>query len=82
MPPAMDQQAIIADIEARAQRVGLSISELCRKADVHPTTFSRWKRSDKNPQPVGATIATLSKLQGVLDDEAARQTPSSEAEAA
>lgn len=63
----MDQQALIADIEARSQRLGLSISELCRRAGVHPTTFSRWKLSERNADPVGATIKSIGALNDVLD---------------
>lgn len=62
----MDQQAIIADLEARAAALGLPISEVCRKAGLHPTTFSRWKRSDKNTDPIGATIKSLNALDEVL----------------
>lgn len=63
----MDQQDIIREIESRAAKLELSISELCQKAGVHPTTFSRWKVSEKNPQPIGATIKSLSALTGELD---------------
>lgn len=63
----MDQQAIIAGIEQRATSLRLSISELCRQAGIHPTTFSRWKLSDKNPDPVGATIKSLGALTDILD---------------
>jgi transcriptional regulator with XRE-family HTH domain len=65
----MDQQAIIAEIEERAKKLGLSISEVCRRAGVHPTTFSRWKLSELNPDPVGATIKSLRALTDVLDGE-------------
>jgi transposase-like protein len=63
----MDQQDIIATIEERAAKLELSISEVCQKAGVHPTTFSRWKKSEKNPQPIGATIKSLSAITDVLD---------------
>lgn len=62
----MDQQQIIADIEARAKRVGMTMGEACTKANLHPTTFSRWKLSEKNPTPVGANLSSLSRLQAVL----------------
>jgi transposase-like protein len=69
----MDQQDIIADIESRAAKLGLSIAELCQQAKVHPTTFSRWKKSEKNSQPIGATIKSLSALTDALESlEAAR----------
>lgn len=63
----MDQQDIIATIEERAAKLQLSISEVCQQAGVHPTTFSRWKKSDKNPQPIGATLKSLSAITDVLD---------------
>lgn len=67
----MDQQTIINELESRAAAVGLPISEVCRKANIHPTTFSRWKLSEKNPDPIGATIKSLSALAEVLRDEEA-----------
>jgi transcriptional regulator with XRE-family HTH domain len=69
----MDQQAIIADLEARAKERGLTIQELCSRAGVHPTTFSRWKKSDKNPDPIGATVKLLSRLSEVLDNTPVQQ---------
>lgn len=63
----MDQQDIIATIEGRAAKLGLSINEVCQQAGVHPTTFSRWKVSEKNPQPIGATLRSLSAITEVLD---------------
>jgi len=75
----MDQQEIIADIERRAAAAGVSISALCTEAGVHPTTFSRWKLSEKNPDPIGATIKTLSALTAELERLEAREeqdTPS------
>ena len=63
----MDQQDIIATIEGRAAKLGLSINDVCQEAGVHPTTFSRWKISEKNPQPIGATIKSLSALTDALD---------------
>lgn len=64
----MDQQEIIADIEARADALGVSISELCEQAGIHPTTFSRWKESEKNPNPVGATLKSLGPLTAKLEE--------------
>ena len=70
----MDQQTIIAEIEGRAEALNLSISELCRRASIHPTTFSRWKLSDRNPDPIGATIKSLRALTDILDAEEAPQS--------
>lgn len=69
----MEQQQIVADIEARAKRAGVNISELCREADVHPTTFSRWKVSENNPAPIGASLKSLSALTEALDRIEARK---------
>lgn len=69
----MDQQQIISDLEARAKRAGLSMSEVCKAAGVHPTTFSRWKKSDRNPEPIGATIPTVAKLEVVIAQREASQ---------
>lgn len=62
----MDQQAILTDLEARAKGVGLPIAEACRRAGIHPTTFSRWKASERNPNPTGAAIPTVGRLQEVI----------------
>lgn len=69
----MDQQQIIADLEARAKRAGMSMSEACKLADIHPTTFSRWKKSEKNPDPIGATIPTVAKLEAAIAQREATQ---------
>lgn len=58
----MDQESIVADIERRAFAAGVSIAALCRKAGVNPTTFSRWKPSERNPNPTSATLRAIEKL--------------------
>ncbi len=63
----MGQQEIIANLEARAKRIGLPMAEVCKRAGIHPTTFSRWKLSERNPAPKGATIASVEKLARVID---------------
>lgn len=62
MQIGMNQESVIADIEARAHRAGVSIKLLCRRADVNPTTFSRWKKSDRNPNPCGASLLSIGRL--------------------
>jgi len=73
----MEQQQIIADLEARAKAAGLTIGEACRRADLHPTTFSRWKLSEKNRRPVGANLDSISRFRAVV--EAAEQATSRQA---
>ncbi len=72
----MNQEAIIADIEKRARAAGFSISQVCQRAGVHPTTFSRWKRSPRNSAPISANMASIEKLYAVLKDMAAEQAHS------
>ena len=62
----MDQQTVISDLEARAEAAGVSIRQVCLRAGIHPTTFSRWKVSERNPDPTGATLQSLGKLDGAL----------------
>lgn len=63
----MDQEAVIADIEGRAWQAGVSIRRVCTLAGVHPTTFSRWKKSERNPNPIGANLKTIKQLYAALD---------------
>lgn len=62
----MDQETIISEMEARAKALGLNIGKLCEIAGVHHTTFSRWKRSERNPVPMSANIGSLNKIELVL----------------
>lgn len=64
----MDQQDVIRELERRARKVDVSMRQVCIDAGVHPTTFSRWKLSDRNPNPIGATLASLGKLDAALRD--------------
>lgn len=62
----MDQETVIADIERRARLAGVSIRALCQRANVHPTTFSRWKRSEHNPEPMGAGLLAIGRIYDAL----------------
>lgn len=64
----MDQQSVIADIEDRAHRAGVSIRSVCDRAGVHPTTFSRWKLTKHNPTPAGASLISVGKIYAALDE--------------
>ncbi len=68
MVRVMLQESLVENLETRAKRAGLSIRDMCALAGVHPTTFSRWKRSDKNPNPVGANLASVGKIEGALSE--------------
>lgn len=62
----MNQESVIADIELRTWIVGISIRALCQRAGVHPTTFSRWKRSERNPEPMGASLLAIGRIYDAL----------------
>jgi hypothetical protein len=63
----MDQESVIADIEYRARMAAVSIRQVCIEAGVHPTTFSRWKKSERNPDPQGANLKLVEELYKALD---------------
>jgi hypothetical protein len=63
----MEQQSTIRDIERRAKASRISIASLCRQAGIHPVTFFRWKKSPKNPDPVGANFHSIEALYRELD---------------
>lgn len=67
----MDQQQIIREIEQRAWEERVSISLLCQRAGIHPTTFWKWKRTERNSSPGGASLASLNKVYAALDEIAA-----------
>lgn len=71
----MDQESVISDIEAKARRAGVSMNALCERAGVHPTTFSRWKRSERNPEPIGANLHSIGRLYDALAAIVAEQAP-------
>lgn len=75
----MNQESVIADIERRARQAGVSIHALCSRASVHPTTFSRWKRSARNPEPIGANLHSIGRLYAAFDAFEAEQVPARKA---
>ena len=55
------------DIDARRQRIpGLTQKDLCRRANVHPMTYSRNKRPGNYPS--GRTLHRLEKALRALED--------------
>lgn len=58
----MNQQTIIADLEARAKAIGVPMCDICREAGVAPSTVSRWKADP----PIGMTFKTLARLQAAV----------------
>jgi predicted transcriptional regulator len=37
------------DFKKRADRLGLSLSKICREADISESTIQRWRRGDTDP---------------------------------
>lgn len=67
----MDQASVIADIERRSRALGVPMHALCSRAGIHPSTFSRWKKTAKNPEPTGASLLSVGALYAALDQIAA-----------
>lgn len=51
------------DIEREAKKVGLSITDICKRAGIQYSTFSRWKSGKTAPN-----ITTYAKIETVLSD--------------
>ncbi|MFO6448812.1 transposase [Erythrobacter sp. NE805] len=58
----MEQQSIVRDIERRAKASRISIAELCRRAGISPDTFFKWRKTPRNPDPVGANLHSVEAL--------------------
>lgn len=58
----MDQQSTVRDIERRAKAARISIAELCRRAGISPDTFFKWRKTPRNPDPVGANFHSIEAL--------------------
>ncbi|MDP2131916.1 MAG: transposase [Erythrobacter sp.] len=63
----MDQQTIVREIAWRAKASRISVAELCRRAGIHPDTFRNWKKTERNPDPVGANLHSIGALYRELD---------------
>ncbi|MEM6265930.1 MAG: hypothetical protein AAF707_00265 [Pseudomonadota bacterium] len=63
----MDQQSIISDIERRARDARIPLAKLCRRAGVHPDTFYNWRKTERNPNPVGANLHSIEAIYRELD---------------
>ena len=59
-----------AVIKAEADRVGLSIAELCRRTGSAPTTFYRWQAGDADPK-IGTVRAWMAAIHAVKRETAA-----------
>ena len=58
----MESSDPLATLFARAKKHKVSMAAICKRADIAPTTPSRWKRGRN-----GATVEKLVALSGALD---------------
>lgn len=57
------------DFKLRADALGLSLSKLCRDADISESTLQRWRRGDTDPlRKIRAVDDALKKHEGARDD--------------
>ncbi len=59
------------DIETRAKAAGLSIDELCKRAQIARSTFQRMKSGEVDPQ-----VGTVNRLLEIVAEEERNQSPS------
>jgi transcriptional regulator with XRE-family HTH domain len=64
----MEQQHAIIALGERAKSLGLSMSEVCKRAGIAESTASRWRRG-----LIGGTLAKYSALAAVVDAEEAKR---------
>ena len=55
-----------ADIEAKARSAGLTIAEVCRRAEIAQSTFWRWKHGATQPS-IGVYGRLCSVIQSAED---------------
>lgn len=58
----MDTPTLVLEAECRAKAAGLSIAEVCRRADVYQSTWTRWKRGVNDPN-----FGTWNKVMRVIE---------------
>ena len=57
------------DIKLRADALGLSLSKLCRDADISESTLQRWRRGDTDPlRKIRAVDDALKKHEDARND--------------
>lgn len=71
-PPLTPEQ-----VEARARDVGLSMAEVCRRANVNPATWQRWKHGFSRGGDT--TLGTYWSLVNAINMEAASRAQADEA---
>lgn len=60
----MDGLFSVDQLEARANAAGLSMNEVCRRAGIARSTFTRWKAGETLP-----TLRVLRKVNHAIDND-------------
>ena len=65
----------IPEMEAKLASCGVSVSEMCRQADVAETTWGRWKRREVSPtfRRWDSVVDTFKRLTAAPTDTGASQ---------
>lgn len=65
----MDLQAEIKRLDDRIERSGFSIAQVCRRADIQQSSYTRWRKFANDPQGLDGTeprVSSLRKLEAAL----------------
>ena len=57
----MDPKTIVHDLKCRAAAIGLKVPELCRRAEIAPSTVNRWLSGDTMPN-----LRLLARVEKIL----------------
>lgn len=61
----MDLQAEIKRVDERIGKSGFSIAEVCRRANIQQSSYTRWKRYAEDPDGLAGTEPRVSSLKKV-----------------
>lgn len=66
----MNLQDEIRRIDERIERSGFSIAQVCRRADIQQSSYTRWRKYGNDPKGLAGTeprVSSLRKLEKALD---------------
>lgn len=61
----LDLPKMMDDVEARGNRIGVDMRDLCSKAGIHRRTWSRWRSEETSPSfdKWNAVVGMLEQLE-------------------
>ena len=65
-PDGMDDLLTPSDVERLAKARGMTMTEVCRRAEIAHTTFNRWKRAETEP-----TLGVYRRIVAAVQKDAA-----------